>query len=217
MDPTTASPTTPRQRTPDYTLDIFADPTFAKDIIKAVLHTIFFHRYFTPIVPVSRDLLDLTLPAIDDVDLETLIDQRASALVRELGSGEGGGLGRGGGYGAGGMGGMSGASRGQLAVQFYEKRRRKGYTFFGKGDEEVCWEQWTLDVTLATPRTETDVIKVRRAMEKSLQKTTMKIIDIVNRDKGHIPPITTTESNPFPYQILVNPKNDGWSQRMGIF
>lgn len=54
-------------------------------------------------------------------------------------------------------------------------------------------------------------------MEKSLQKTTMKIIDIVNRDKGHIPPITTTESNPFPYQILVNPKNDGWSQRMGIF
>jgi hypothetical protein len=23
-----------------------------------------------------------------------------------------------------------------------------------KGEEEVCWEQWTLDVTLATPRTE---------------------------------------------------------------
>lgn len=54
-------------------------------------------------------------------------------------------------------------------------------------------------------------------MEKSLQKTALKIINIVNRDKDHIPPITTTESNPFPYQILVNPKSDGWSQRMGIF
>lgn len=160
MDPTTVSPTAPRQRTPDYTLDIFADPTFAKDIVKAVLHTIFFHRYFTPIVPLSRDLLDLTLPAIDDVDLETLIDQRASALVRELGSGEGGG----GGIGRGGMGmgGVSGASRGQLAIQFYEKKaRRKTYNFFSKGEEEVCWEQWTLDVTLATPRTETGTRYIR--------------------------------------------------------
>ena len=40
---------------------------------------LFFHRSFTPVTPLHRDLLDLTLPAIDDVDLETLIDQRASA------------------------------------------------------------------------------------------------------------------------------------------
>jgi autophagy-related protein 101 len=39
-------------------------------------------------------------------------------------------------------------------VQFFEKKRRKTY-FFGKADEDVCWEQWTLDVTLAQPRTET--------------------------------------------------------------
>lgn len=24
----------------------------------------------------------------------------------------------------------------------------------GKGEEEVCWEIWSLDVTIATPRTE---------------------------------------------------------------
>jgi autophagy-related protein 101 len=39
-----------------------------------------------------------------------------------------------------------------MAVQFFEKKRRKAW--FAKGEEEVCWEQWTLDVTLATPRTE---------------------------------------------------------------
>lgn len=199
-----------QRRTPDYTLDLFVDPTSAKDITKAILHTIFFHRYFTPITPIARDLLDLTLPAIDDVDLETLIDQRATQLVRDLSSDDGAGRG-------GGAAGREGRGRGQLAVQFYEKKRRKGYFGFGKQEEDFCWEQWTLDVTLAVPRTETDVIKVRRAMEKSLLKTTMKIIDIVNRDKSHIPAITTTEGNPFPYQIHVNPKNDGWSQRMGIF
>lgn len=86
---------------------------------------------------------------MDDVDLETLIDQRATALVRQLDNtsqqasfvpsvppSQ-----------------QSSSGRGQIVIQFLEKRRRKGY-FFQKGDEEVCWEQWTIDVTLAKPRTE---------------------------------------------------------------
>ncbi|KAF2176300.1 DUF1649-domain-containing protein [Zopfia rhizophila CBS 207.26] len=187
------------RRPPEYILEVFADPACVKDVVKAILHTIFFHRYFSSISPLTRDLLDLTLPAIDDVDLETLIDQRTAALVRAIESTH------------------QQRGRGQLAVQFFEKRRRKTY-FFGKADEEVCWEQWTLDVTLATPRTETDVLKVRRAMEKSLHKAALKIVNIVNRDKDHIPPITTTDANPFPYQVVVNPKaTDGWGQRIGIF
>jgi autophagy-related protein 101 len=56
-------------------------------------------------------------------------------------------------------------------------------------------------------------------MSKSLQKAAFKIVNIVNQYKDHIPPITTTDQNPFPYQILVNPKptNDTWGPRMGIF
>ncbi len=58
--------------------------------------------------------------------------------------------------------------------------------------------------------------KVRRAMELMLQKTVMKIVTTANRDVDHIPPITTSESNPFPYQIVINPRDDdGW--RIGIF
>ncbi|KAF2866508.1 autophagy-related protein [Massariosphaeria phaeospora] len=182
-----------QRRRPEYNLEIFADLACVKDVVKAILHTIFFHRYFSSISPLTRDLLDLTLPAIDDVDLETLIDQRTVALVRAIDGTRG---------------------RGQLVVQFFEKRRRKTY-FFAKADEDVCWEQWTLDVTLATPRTES----VRRAMTKSLEKAAHKIISIVNRDKDHIPPITTTDANPFPYSVVVNPKPtaDTWGPRMGIF
>lgn len=58
--------------------------------------------------------------------------------------------------------------------------------------------------------------KVRKAMETTLQKTAMKIVTIVNRDRDHIPPITTSETNPFPYQIVINPRLEGWG-RMGIF
>ncbi|KAI9791165.1 MAG: hypothetical protein M1833_001575 [Piccolia ochrophora] len=187
-----------QRRPPEYILEVFADPTCVKDVVKGILHTIFFHRFFPSIRPKSRDLLDVTLPVVDDVELETLIDQRTQALIRQIDTTSN--L-------------RSNSVRGQIAVQFFEKRRRKAW--FSKAEEEVCWEQWTLDVTLATPRTESERAKVRRAMEMMLQKTAIKIVTTVNREVDHIPPITTSESNPFPYQIVINPRDEGW--RMGIF
>jgi hypothetical protein len=50
-----------------------------------------------------------------------------------------------------------------MAVQFFEKKRRKAW--FTKGEEEVCWEQWTLNVTLATPKTETGMFLLRHHHE----------------------------------------------------
>ena len=53
-------------------------------------------------------------------------------------------------------------------------------------------------------------------MELMLHRTVMKIITTANREVDHIPPITTPESNPFPYQIIINnPRDEGW--RLGIF
>ncbi|KAK7441885.1 hypothetical protein Landi51_09875 [Colletotrichum acutatum] len=142
---------------PEFILEAFADPASVRDVVKGtyhfspvpvlfpigILHTIFFHRFFPAVVPYTREVLDLTLPYVDDVELETMIEQRATALVRQLdaersSSGSGGG---------------SGGGRGQLTVQFFEKKRRKAWLM--RGDEEVCWECWTVKVTVAEPRTET--------------------------------------------------------------
>ncbi|QSZ35515.1 hypothetical protein DSL72_008385 [Monilinia vaccinii-corymbosi] len=144
----------------------------------------------------------MTLPYIENVEIETLIDQRTAALVREIDTSSD-------------LGARNAGVRGQMAVQFFEKKRRKAW--FTKGEEEVCWEQWTLDVTLATPRTESERAKVRSAMEAMLLKAAMKIVTTVNMEKDHIPPITTSEANPFPYQIIINPRGDSWGARMSIF
>lgn len=53
-------------------------------------------------------------------------------------------------------------------------------------------------------------------MESSLTKTAMKIVAIVNRDKDHIPPITTSDQNPFPYRIEVNPKKQQQNLERGF-
>lgn len=63
----------------------------------------------------------------------------------------------------------------------------------------------------------TERAKVRKAMGNMLQKSALKILSVVNRDKDHIPPITTSDSNPFPYRIVVNPRAGGWGNRMGLY
>jgi hypothetical protein len=56
-----------------------------------------------------------------------------------------------------GGGGAGGGGRGNISVQFFEKKRRKTWYMraaYGGGDEEICWECWTVKVTVAEPRTE---------------------------------------------------------------
>ena len=59
--------------------------------------------------------------------------------------------------------------------------------------------------------------KVRQATEQTLLAAVRKIMKYVNANKDHIPPITATSGNPFPYQITVNQKDAGWAARMGIY
>ncbi|KAG9247100.1 autophagy-related protein [Calycina marina] len=190
------------RRPPKYSIEVYADPSSVKDVVRGILHTIFFHRFFLLITPSTRDVLDLALPFVDDAELSTLIDQRSATLARQLGTSSDTGA-------------RNTSVRGSLVVKFFEKKRRNKW--FAKGEEEVCWEQWTLDVTLATPRTESERAKVRKAMEAMLLKAAMNIITTTNREKDHIPPITTVDTNPFPYRIAIDPQENGWGTRMGIF
>ena len=151
-------------------------------------------------------MLDITLPYISEDDIEELIEQRTNAFVRQLDSASTQQSPQ---Y-------QPKAGKGHLVLQFLEKKRRKGW-FVAKADEETVWENWIVEVSLTSARSEPEASRNRKHMEKQLQKAAMEIVKIVNRDRNHIPPITTNESNPFPYQILVNPKNDGWGQKIGAF
>ncbi|CAN8096300.1 unnamed protein product [Discula destructiva] len=214
-------------------LDAFADPSSVRDVVRGILHTIFFHRYFPTIAPHTHEVLDLTLPYVAEPELETLIDQRTSALVRDLFSSSSASaqtstmssyaqslpamLGVGGGGAAAAAG---GGGRGRVTVQFMERakagaagaggggRRRMWGGGGAKAEEEVCWERWTVRVTVAEPKTESERLKVRQATASTLHATIMKIITSVNTYKDHIPPITIQgDMNPFPYTITVNQRN----------
>ncbi|CUS11476.1 unnamed protein product [Tuber aestivum] len=212
------------ERPPVFSLDVLADRSLVKDIVKGVISTIFFHRFFPTVRPKTRDLFDLTLPVVDDPELDEFINQRTNVLIRSIETSAGVG---------------TKPQRGQVAgtgstaplptlrspsdvnrfrvytVEFYERRPKKNW--FSKAEENVCWEQWMLTVTVVSARTDADRAKLRTSMEAQLQAAVLNIITTASMKKDHIPPITTNEANPFPYQIIVSPKGETWGARMGIF
>ncbi|KAK0630706.1 hypothetical protein B0T17DRAFT_590136 [Bombardia bombarda] len=196
------------QVAPEFILEAFADPKSVRDVVRGILHTIFFLRFFPSVAPMTRDVVGLELAYVPEAEIETLIDQRVATLVRQLE------VERNQPHAHPGPTSSNGSGRGQVQVQFFEKRRRKAW-YNMRGDDEVCWESWTVKVTVAEPRTESERAKVRRAMETTLHNTIMKSVTLANAHKDHIPPITTTDSNPFPYQININhQKESGWATRM---
>ncbi|KAK3676320.1 hypothetical protein LTR78_003594 [Recurvomyces mirabilis] len=186
------------RKPPEFGIELSADRQNVKEVVKGIMHTIFFHRLFTPLEPANYDVLDVTVPYVDDKELIQLLETRSTTLLRALDSGsttlspqynpK-----------------SSGAARSTLVIQFLERKRRKGW-FISKADEETIWESWILEVNLTSARSEPEAEWNRRVMENSLQDAVMKVITTANKEKNHIPPITTNDSNAFPYQILVNPK-----------
>ncbi|KAK4196717.1 hypothetical protein QBC40DRAFT_5796 [Triangularia verruculosa] len=219
---------------PEFLLEAFADPNTVRDVVRGILHAIFFTRFFQSVIPITRDFLGIDIAYVNDSAIETLIDQRATSLARQLDAERSSG----------------GGGRGQITVQFFEKKRRKAAWMGGvPNEDEVCWESWTIKITVAEPKTESDRAKVRKATVSTLRNTIFKISTYVNQYMNHIPPITETNINPFPYRIHIgNPpsqhrrslssqqkaaaaaaaavagvgarvdvKTGGWAKKMGIY
>lgn len=128
-----------------------------------VLHTIFFHRYFPSIRPSlytptsaspysssrSQESLPVPLPAIlEPPEISAAIESNTANLVSQLSSSSSS---------------SGNSSRGEIVVQLFDRKRRKtGITGgwlgrLGGGhqtEEEICWEEWVIQVVVARPRSE---------------------------------------------------------------
>ncbi|RUS20716.1 DUF1649-domain-containing protein [Endogone sp. FLAS-F59071] len=162
-----------------FPIEITADRAFVKDVLKALLHAILFHRVFATIRPRDFDVLDTTVSAIDDTEIDNQVEEKVNNFARSID--------------------WANTNKGQIAVMFYEKRPKKGW--FGKQEEEVCWEQWAITIIGVQPQNDRERQKLSKSMEKHLNQCLEKILRIVNEKKEHIPPITSNDGNPFPFQV----------------
>ncbi|THH20185.1 hypothetical protein EW146_g1124 [Bondarzewia mesenterica] len=103
------------------TIDIVLDRHNCREVLRALLHAILFHRLFGTVKPQTFDVLDVTIPGVADPDMERLVEEKVDMFWRGM---------------------ENGAHRnGQLSVTFSRKDQKKkswiGITY----EEEVPWEQ----------------------------------------------------------------------------
>ncbi|PRT52671.1 Meiotically up-regulated gene 66 protein [Wickerhamiella sorbophila] len=83
-------------------------------------------------------------------------------------------------------------TRAVLTVQFQDHKVKKA-TWFAK-TQDVSWEEWRVEVQL-DPNADTTA---------SLQRALFKVLQTAETQREHIPPITTRDIAPFPYEVLID-------------
>ncbi|KAF9135535.1 hypothetical protein BGW39_002283 [Mortierella sp. 14UC] len=171
-----------------FPVELTVERSYLKDALRAILHTVLFHRVFANIKPRDMDILDLTIPIIDDPEVDKLVDEKIATFVKVVDANP--------------------QSKGQIGIMFYEKRTKRAW--FSSTSSEVCWEQWAITINVVTNINEKDKQRSIKNMEKALSSLFLSILRTVNERKDHIPPITTSDGNPFPYQIVIPTASDTW-------
>ncbi|KZT51596.1 hypothetical protein CALCODRAFT_460254 [Calocera cornea HHB12733] len=178
-------------------LDLVVERPAGKDALRALLHLILFHRLFGCIKPRTTEIFDLTLPAVDEPEIDNLVNIKIDSFWRTLES--------------------SANSRAEMVIIFSEKRTKKSW--FSSNEEEIPWEKWVIDAQLAT-RTEPSQ---RNSPSNSttrlyLQRCMQRVLEHVDEKRDAVPPIQTQTLSPFPMSITVNrvPSADPRSQPAGV-
>ncbi|KAI8992490.1 hypothetical protein BDB01DRAFT_778635 [Pilobolus umbonatus] len=167
-----------------------------KDVLRGILHSIFFHRLLITVMPRELRVLNTTVSITDSPDIENLIEDKIQTILHLIRS-------------------SSQLRQMKLAVLFYEKRLKKNWYQITKTEEFVCWEHWDIVLNMApSSLTEKDKLKAIKTAENQLRQCLMNILRLVNEHKEHIPSITITEGNPFPYQIGIQTPTESWNAMM---
>ncbi|KAF8934606.1 hypothetical protein BGZ47_010293 [Haplosporangium gracile] len=171
-----------------FPVELTVERSYLKEALRAILHTVLFHRVLANIKPKDMEILDLTIPINDDPEVDKLVDEKIAAFVKVVDANP--------------------QSKGQIGIMFYEKRTKRAW--FSSTSSEVCWEQWAITINVVTNINEKDKQRSIKNMEKALSSLFLSILRTVNERKDHIPPITTSDGNPFPYQIVIPTASDTW-------
>ncbi|BFZ57305.1 hypothetical protein PYCC9005_004356 [Savitreella phatthalungensis] len=188
------------------TIDIGSiDGEYAREIGKAVLHSILFHRLFGQVSARTIEVVEVTVSCADDAKLESLIDAKADAFAQQL-------LATASALSAADA--VSVPSTPTIVIDFFQMRKNKGVWPFTRAEEPVCWESWRVRARLLPPaRSEGERDQAKEATRRALDTALWNITDTANRrNDEYLPAIPYGQDNPFPYQIAVSRQPPSTSQ-----
>ncbi|CAI5757051.1 unnamed protein product [Candida verbasci] len=203
-----------------------------KEGTSSTIWTIFFTRLFGPVTPMDQEFLEITYPMASNLpDLDSLIDDKISKFLQYIDRNP---ITTSNGnikhtiniefYNTKDKPATTTTTTTATTTTTTGSSRRKSSGWFGgssrKDDKQLdrsnCWEIWLINVEILpmnkiTPlphpintnyQLSPNIEKSRNSFESNL----LKIYDLVDEYKDHIPPITSLDSAPFPYEININDK-----------
>jgi autophagy-related protein 101 len=60
------------------------DRDYAREVLRGILHAIFFHRLFGSIKPKTFEVLDISFPGVADAEIERLVEEKVAAFWRAV-------------------------------------------------------------------------------------------------------------------------------------
>ncbi|KAF9812529.1 hypothetical protein IEO21_06168 [Rhodonia placenta] len=172
---------------PTITINLVLERNTTKEVLRAVLHSILFHRLFGTVKEQSHEVLDVTMPGVDDPEMKQLVDDKVDIFWKGMESGA--------------------HKRGQILVTFSEKRPRKTWGFgFITAEEEVPWEQWIINAEIRHPISDRERQKFNADLASILTKSLETMLSYASSERGRsaVPLITNAVGiSPFPIKMSV--------------
>jgi len=172
---------------PKITIDLVLDRHLTKDVLRAILHSILFHRLFGTVKPKTFEVLDVTMPGVADPGMESLVDEKVDAFWRGVDTGA--------------------SKSGQIIVTFSEKKQKKTTWFqVYAGEEEVPWEQWIISAEIRQPKSDQDRQAFDANLTATLTSSLRTMLKHTSSERGRmaVPLITEAQSiSPFPIKMVV--------------
>ncbi|KAI0051231.1 DUF1649-domain-containing protein [Auriscalpium vulgare] len=167
------------------TIDIILDRQNTKEVLRAILHAILFHRSFGTIKPKTFEVLDVTMPGVADPEIERLVDEKVGAFWKGMESGA--------------------YKRGQITITLSGKQQKKAWLGITSYEEEVPWEQWIINAEIRQPKSEQERVTFNENLAATLTKSLRTMLTHTSSEQGRaaVPSITNNQVSPFPLKIVV--------------
>lgn len=167
------------------TIDIVLDRQNTREILRALLHAILFHRLFGTIKSQTFEVLDVTMPGVADPNVQRIVEEKVNAFWKGLES--------------------VALKRGEISVTLSKKDQRKAWLGMTTYEEEVAWEQWIINAEIRQPKSEQERQQFDRNIAATLSKSLRTMLAHTSSEQGRaaVPPITNSDVSPFPLKIAV--------------
>jgi autophagy-related protein 101 len=168
-----------------------------KEVLRCLLHTILYQRILGA-TPSNRHreeestLFEISYLRFDDEGVRATVEERIEQFAKSLD--------------------RANEVRGQVDLSFFERRLRKGLLGLHNVEERVCWERWSVPLTVRSRpyQHHSERAEAQATLETQLTERLCVILHMCAEKKEHLPPIESLARDAIAFEISTTNSAESW-------